>query len=163
MEVVVAPAVDGDGEELLERGIPLLEMEAVVSDERLAALQAAVEDLELEEVGVTRHRLLQPLRGEPLSLGCHPVELALGTSRTGRRPARRQPSLDQPWQDGVEVALRRLPEVASGPLDDLQDVVALQRDALGLDCEHGQDGVLGRGERPGPRSNGTTSPHWTRA
>ena len=83
MEVVVALAVDGDGEQLLERGFPLLEVQAVVSHESLAALQAAVEDLEVEEVGIARHGLLQPLPGEPIALRCHAVELALGTAAPG--------------------------------------------------------------------------------
>ena len=46
----------------LERGFPLLEMPAVVGDEGVMTLQAAVEDLELEKIGVARHRLSQPAR-----------------------------------------------------------------------------------------------------
>src|SRR5581483_8478673 len=56
----------------------------------------------------------------------------------------REPGGDEPAEDGVELRLRRLPDVADGALDHLPQVVA--RDGLGQVAEQAEDRVLRQGQ-----------------
>src|SRR5262249_24975408 len=97
-----------------------------VRDQRVGAHPAAEEDLE-EKRAARRHivdRLLQPDGERVFTTLRYPVDLLVRETRLSDVLRRRVPALDEPGEDGIDLTLRRRPDVADPPLDRLLQVVA---------------------------------------
>jgi hypothetical protein len=109
----------------------------------------AEEDLEKRDVEcsiqVAQVMLLsQPSRERRPTGAAYAVNMLVGPVSLLNQATARQTTLDESWQDGIELRLRRLPDVADRRRDALSNLVS--RDWSSDVTKHAEHGVIGNRE-----------------